>query len=133
MVPRHPFNELTPKSGCAERNSPELTKKKIWRETSRDAKRSRIRFARRRNLWQRCVPFVIEQMREKLPHIARRIEVSGDALGAPANGKCKAVEIRHDRKHRFVGDIVADEERTPALERLVRHQFPHPARLCGTG
>src|ERR1700682_5450359 len=98
MVPRHPFNELKPKSGCAERNSPELTKKNILREPSRHAQRSRIRFATQRKLWQRCVPFIIEQMREKFPHIARRIEMPGDALGAPANGKCEAVEIRHDRK-----------------------------------
>ena len=52
-------------------------------------------------LWQRCVPFVVEQMREELAHIARRIEMSGDAPGAAADGECETIEIRHDREHRF--------------------------------
>src|ERR1700676_1332612 len=122
MVPGHPFNELKPKSGRAKRNSPELTKKKILREASGDAQNNRIRFERRkihRRLWQRCVPFIIEQMREKFPYIARRIEMPGDALRAPADRKCEAIEIRHDCEHRFVGDIVADEERSASPERFV--------------
>jgi hypothetical protein len=32
MVPRQPFNELKPNSGWMVRNSPELAKKKIFRE-----------------------------------------------------------------------------------------------------
>jgi hypothetical protein len=32
MVPGQPFNELKPNSGWRGRNSPELTKKKIFRE-----------------------------------------------------------------------------------------------------
>ena len=33
----------------------------------------------------------------------------------------------------FVGDVVADEERTAALERLMRHQLAHAGRLGETG
>src|SRR5260370_20581286 len=132
MVPRHPFNELKPKSDRMGRNSPELTKRKfcarhraVRKETAFDWRRGKIR----RRLWQRCVPFIIEQMREKFPHIARRIEMPGYAVRAAADGKGETIEIRHDREHRFVGDVVADEKRTSALERFARHQFPHAARL----
>ena len=62
-------------------------------------------------------------MREPLPHVARFVEMTGHALRAPADGKCKAAEIGHDGEYRFVGDIVADEDRAPALEGFVGHQF----------
>ena len=62
-------------------------------------------------------------MREPLPHITGFIEMVGHARRAPADRKCKAAQIRHDSKYRFVGDIVADKDRTAALERFVGHQF----------
>ena len=77
--------------------------------------------------------FIVEQMREEFAHIARRIEMPGDAPGAAADRERKAVEIGHDREHAFVGDVVADEERTAALEGLVHHQFPYAGRLGEAG
>jgi hypothetical protein len=59
-------------------------------------------------------------MREPRPHVARLVEMTGHALRAPADGKRQAAEIGHDREHRFIGDIVADENRAAALERLVQ-------------
>src|SRR4051812_11915811 len=56
-------------------------------------------------------PFVVEQMREEFPDIARRIEMPGHAPGAAADREREAVEVGHDRKHAFIGDVVADEER----------------------
>src|SRR5580704_629681 len=67
--------------------------------------------------------FVVEQMREPIPHITRLIEMTGHAMGAPADGKCEAAEIGHDREHGFIRDVVADKSRTATPERFVRHQF----------
>ncbi len=50
--------------------------------------------------------------REPRAHVARFVEMSGNALRTPPNGKGETAEIRHDRKHRFIGDIVADKKRT---------------------
>src|SRR3978361_2337497 len=112
MVPHHRFNELKPNSGCGCQNSPELTKNKIRRENGDEARRNDVRNpATPEFLWRACVPFVVKQMREKLPYVIRRIEMSGHAHGTTADGKCEAIHIRHDGEHRFVGDIVADEER----------------------
>ena len=58
------------------------------------------------------------------------IEMTGDAMRAPADGKCEAAEIGHDGEHRFIGDIVADENRTAALERFVGHQFEDARSPC---
>src|ERR1700704_7175793 len=102
MVPHHRFNELKPNSGCGCQNSPELTKNKIRRENGDEARRNDVRNrATPEFLWQAFVPFVVKQMREKLPDISRRIEMSGHALGATADRKCDAVHIRHDREPRF--------------------------------
>src|SRR3977135_3173356 len=134
MVPHHRFNELKPNSGCGCRNSPELTKNKIRRENEDEARRNDVRNpATPEFLWQACVPFVVKQMREKLPDISRRIEMSGHALGATAAEKADPIHIRHDGKYRFVGDVVADEERTTPPEGLVRHQFAHAGRLGESG
>jgi hypothetical protein len=43
MVPRQRFNELKPNSGCGTRNSPEFTKKKIFREGVRNARGNCVR------------------------------------------------------------------------------------------
>src|SRR3954453_2786122 len=77
--------------------------------------------------------FVIQQMREPFPDIARFVEMPGHAMRAPAHRKRLAAEIRHDGEHGFVGDIVADEHRATALERLVGHQFAHATRLVEAG
>ena len=37
------------------------------------------------------------------------------------------------REHGFVGDVVSDEDRPTALERLVPHQLPYAGRLGETG
>src|SRR6478672_1309945 len=109
MVPRQRFNELKPNSGWGRGNSPEFTKKKIFREMRRDARGNCVRkpAALEKGMhesWPRRVPFVVEQMREKFTHIARRVEMSRDAVRATADGECKAVIVRHDTEHRFVGD-----------------------------
>ena len=87
----------------------------------------------RKTLWQCCVPFVVEQMREKLPDIIRRVEMPRHAFRTPADGECETVEVRHDAEHRFIGDVIADEERATSSERLMRHQFEHAGRLGETG
>ncbi len=48
---------------------------------------------------------------EPFAHVAWLVEMAGDALHTPSDGKCQAVEIRHDCKHAFVGNVVADENR----------------------
>ncbi len=60
------------------------------------------------------------------PDIAGLIEVAGYAFRAPADGKGKTAKIRHDGKHRFVGDVVADEQRMTALNgsRVINSSTP---------
>src|SRR4029077_1136963 len=70
-----------------------------------------------------CPSFAINETRKPRAHVARFVKMSGHALRAPAHGKCKTTKIGHDREHRFVGDVIADENRTAAAERLVGHQF----------
>src|SRR5580704_10541564 len=64
-----------------------------------------------RGLACRRAGFVVEQARQPLAHIARRVEMTVDSLGPPPHRKCPAAEIRHDREYALVGDIVADENR----------------------
>src|SRR6202042_790577 len=116
MVPSHPFNELKPNSGCA--TGPRLfnRKKQINAALSslrKDRSASLSSFGR----------FVADKVGEPLPHVARFVEMTGHALCAPADGKCEATETGHNGEYRFVGDIVADEDRTAALEGFVGHQF----------
>ena len=79
------FNELKPNSGCvAERNSRGTHEKKIHfaNIAQREARECRVRDRRTKSghdYGSACVPFVIEQMREELAHVARRIEMTGDA------------------------------------------------------
>src|SRR3954447_25848706 len=75
------------------------------------------------------VPSRSRQAREELAYTGRRLELSVHARGTAADGKRQPVVIGHDREHRFVRDIVADEQRTAALERLMRHQLMHAGRL----
>src|SRR5258706_2740912 len=63
--------------------------------------------------------FVIKQMREPLPHVARFVEMAGHARRAPGHGQCEAAQIRHDSEYRFVGDVTADKNRTAALQSFV--------------
>src|SRR3954452_5093245 len=59
--------------------------------------------------------FVVQEVREPFPDVARFIEMSGHAVGATADRKSLAAEIRHDREHALVGDVVADKDRTAAF------------------
>src|ERR1700735_1666798 len=77
--------------------------------------------------------FAIDEARQPFPDIARLVEMPGPALRAPADGKRHAVEIGHDGEHALVGDVVADENRAPALERFVAHQFGDPRCLVEAG
>src|SRR4051794_2034587 len=77
--------------------------------------------------------FVVQQMREPFPDVARFVEMPGHAMRAPAHRKRLTAEIRHDGEHGFVSDVVADEHRAAALERLVGHQFAHSAGLVEAG
>src|SRR5947209_19200060 len=72
---------------------------------------------------------VFEQPREKFSHIAWRIEMPVDSLRTPADGECEPIEIGHDGKHRFVGDVIADEHRASTSKRLVTHKFAHAGCL----
>src|ERR1700753_1196384 len=76
---------------------------------------------------------VIEQLRQKRAHVARLVEMAVDALRAATDRKRQPVHVGHNRKHRLISDVVADEQRTAALERLVRHQFLHAGSLGETG
>jgi hypothetical protein len=98
MVPRQRFNELKPNSGWNRRNSLDFTEKKILREMARDARGNcgRKPAVCEKRLWQRRIPFVVEQMREKFANIARRIEMPRYTFRTPADRECESVEIRHD-------------------------------------
>src|SRR6267142_6201387 len=82
--------------------------------------------------WSDCGLFGIEQARKPLAHITGLVEMVGHALRAPAHRECQTIKIGHDGEYRFVGDIVADENRTAALERFVGHQFEHAGGLVKT-
>ena len=56
-------------------------------------------------------------------------EMARHALGPAADRERETVEIGHDRKDRFIGDVVTDEERLAAVERRMRHQLAHARRL----
>ena len=59
--------------------------------------------------------------------------MSGNTPDACADGERGSVEFGHDREHRFIRDIVADEQRTAVAERRTLHQFPNAARLADVG
>lgn len=88
MVPDHRFNELKPNSGRGEGNSPELTENKIHCERTEEARTNHVvNPATPEFLRQPCVAFVVKQMGQKTPHIGRRIEMPGYALGATTDGE----------------------------------------------
>src|ERR1700686_3114711 len=95
----------------------------IWSRTQRRF-RSRSSF---------CRAFVINETRQPRPHVVRFVEMPGDALRAPANGKCETAEIGHDGEYRFIGDIVADKKRNTPAKGLVGHQFANPRGLGKAG
>src|ERR1700730_11899415 len=132
MVPCHPFNEIKPNSGDAAAELGESTQKDFVAGTSIHWQ-NRLDFTAAttigRRSWSDCGVFVTEQTREPLPHVARFIEMIGHALGAPAHGERKTAKIGHEGEYRFVGDIVADKNRTAAPERFVAHQFQHAGCL----
>src|ERR1700742_1974943 len=111
MVPGHPFNQLKPNSGVA------------------NGTRKKEKVAENRGLRR----LFVEQMRKPRANIARLVEMTSHALCAAADGKGKAVQVRHDRKDRLVGNIVADKERTAPLEWFVLHQFQYARGLVETG
>jgi len=76
---------------------------------------------------------LVKQVREPGPHVAGIVEVACNALGATAYGKCQAAHVRHECEHGFVGDIIADKQRTAALKRLMRHQFADTRGLVKSG
>src|SRR6202790_1709720 len=77
--------------------------------------------------------FAINETRKPRAHVARFVKMTGHALRAPAHGEGESTQIRHDRKHRFIGDVIADENRTAAAERLVAHQFANARCLVKAG
>src|SRR5450432_303466 len=129
MVPGHRFNEKTPNSGprwelCRSKTQKTCRNMFVWKKyldlsIPNDGHSGSTGHGRgdRRCRSVRRGFFVVEQMREPFPHVAGLVEMTGHAMRPPAHRKCQAVEVRHDRKHGLVGDIVADENRTAALER----------------
>src|ERR1700740_1121082 len=77
--------------------------------------------------------YIVEQSRKELAHIAWRIEMTIDALGAASDRECKTVHLRHDREHALIGDVVADEERTPSCEGRAFHESAHAIGLGEAG
>ena len=103
MVPGHPFNEMKPNSGRAKGN-PAVPSQKVNCVQSHAEISKSLPIQRRAQYRSELLSrrrFVIEQMREPLPHVARLVEMTGDAVRAPADRKRKAAEIGHDGKHRF--------------------------------
>src|SRR5690349_20324001 len=99
MVPDHNWRGFGPKSGES-RGTRASRRKNISFAARIDAQNDHNRISRgitldemQIRLWQRCVPFVVEQMRQELAHIAWRIEVPGNAARATADGECNAIEI----------------------------------------
>src|ERR1700722_2082560 len=131
MVPCHPFNEMKPNSGAG-----------AWNLGSRWEKVFQLRLAgviasissRIANAVFTqspfCRSFVIGEMCKPRPDIARFIEMSGDTLRAPPHGKCETAEIGHDGEDRFIGNVVADENRKAPAKRHMGHEF---ANACGFG
>ena len=64
--------------------------------------------------------------------MARLIELTGHTLRVAANRKSNPAQAGHCCEHRFIGDIVADENRPAAEERFVRHQLADAGRLVET-
>src|ERR1700757_3504230 len=77
--------------------------------------------------------YIVEQSRKELAHIAWRIEMAIDALGAASDRECKTVHLGHHREHALIGDVVADEERTPSCEGRVFHESAHAIGLGEAG
>src|SRR5882724_5610872 len=124
MVPRHPFNEMKPNSGCAAAELDRFSARILASE---------MEIARNRPWSSSRRSFVIDETRKPLPHIARFVEMIGYAQRAAAHGKCEAAKIRHDGEHGFVGHIVADKNRNAAFEWRMRHQFADTGCLVKAG
>src|SRR6266568_3111856 len=122
MVPCHPFNEMKPNSG---RGAAEprrfIAKRSLKNDSLNDRYRPGLFLGGSVSPFRRGI--ATTETREPFTHVARLVEMTRNALRATADGKCQAVEIRHDREHALVGDVVTDENRPAALERLMRHQF----------
>src|SRR5436309_10770615 len=115
MVPGERFNKMKLNSGLAAAEP--------YRRSSIDRY---LRSARGHSL-------VIDETREPLPHVARFVEMADNAFRAPSYRKCQASQVRHDGEHALVGHIIANKDRTTALERIVGHQFDDARRLVETG
>src|SRR3984893_15593372 len=125
MVPGHPFNEMKPKSGAAGAEPDHPPRRGFaddrWIRTTTSRRSSSRR------------SFAIDETRKPRPHVARLIKIIRNTCRVTANKQCQAAIFRNDREHHFVRDIVADENRTAALERFMRHQFADAGRLGEAG
>src|SRR3954471_18961136 len=143
MVPDHPLHQLKPKSGARVGTGlPQPTRRFRYTKSALEPWHAQHEAdalgGYARDMWLRDVralfqPSVVEQPREERAHVVRRVEVPVDTHGAAADREGKPVHVGHDREHGLVGDVVADEDRTASLERLVLHQLAHAGRLGETG
>src|SRR5665811_1996221 len=136
MVPCHPFNEMKPNSGDAAAEPDRPQQRNFANNRWMHAKPRPIpHYARNTGLPRSPSGrgLVTDETRKPLPDLARIVEMARNAFGAPAHGKGKPAKLRHDGEYALVGDIVADKDRTAALERLVGHQFGHAGCLVEAG
>src|ERR1700761_6191369 len=110
-----------------------MQEKHVASAKTASAPQSRNHYGACVTLWSRDSRFGQEQLREKISHVVRRAELTGDALGISAYREGEPVEIGHNCEHGFIGDVIADEQRTATLERFMHHQFAHAASLGETG
>jgi len=126
------FNELK-QIRAAAAGTHRTHENKIRRENEDQARRNDVRNPATPDFMAGCVPFVVKQC-------ARNSLTSAGASKCPATPWARRPTenatpsiIRHDGEYRFVGDVVADEERTAPPEGLVRHQLAHAGRLGESG
>src|ERR1700684_2365147 len=121
MVPHHFSNELKPNSGDAASGMRRPAAK--IRSRAAPCKNKSFRRSSRRQ------GFAINKARKPGADVARLVKVARDALRMTADRKGKTAQIRHDCKYGFIGNIVADENRTAIVKWLVIHQFAYASCL----
>lgn len=60
----------------------------------------------------------------------RALEMSRNTLGVAAYRKRKSMQVRHNGKNTFVGDIIAEENRYSSLERRTGQKLAHTGQPC---
>ena len=60
---------------------------------------------------------ILGQLFQPAPDVAGRLETAGNARHLAADRDRDALELRHDGERRFVGGVVADEDRCTARKR----------------